>query len=127
METQSDKVFEAIIENAKMAKMLRQIAGIRPTAAEQISEFIERTDESTTDGSLDHAAESLSEMVVAAIGVRYSKSAHLSWVHGSTRIAHIDVHDDGESIARLTGYGATTWDAAVNLAMAAGYFTPTDH
>ena len=116
----------ALAANGEVEAALNELDGAPPSVQRRITRMILATDHETDSEGSNDAAVELESMIVDGLSVRFSKTARTSWVHGETIIAHVAIIDDGVDGARVTGYGATMWDAAVNLAIAAGYYTPAD-
>ena len=117
---------KALATHGEVAAALHELDGAPPSAQGRITRMVLATDHNTDSEGSDEAARELEAMIVDGLSVRFSKTARFSWVHLDEIIAHVAIIDDGVDGARVTGYGATMWDAAVNLAIAAGYYTPAD-
>lgn len=94
--------------------------------AMRISRMVTAIDYSTNGEGHDDAARELEEMIAEGLSVRFSNTARTEWRHDGGHKITATVRDDGAVVAIVDAVGATMWSAAVNLAMAAGYFTPGD-
>jgi len=71
-------------------------------------------------------AEALAEMVSDGLVLRTNgRSTGAKWEPGNLGVSVVMV-DDGEPVGAVGGDGSTPWDAAVSLAMLAGYWVPGD-
>ncbi len=117
----------ALAAHGEVAAALHELDGAPPSAQGRITRMVLATDHDTDSEGSDGAARELGALIGDGLSVRFSKTARVSWVHGDANIiAHAAIIDDGVDGARVTGYGATMWDAAVNLAIATGYYTPAE-
>jgi hypothetical protein len=117
---------KALAANGEVEAALNELDGAPPSVQRRITRMIIATDHETDSEGSNDAAVELESMIVNGLSVRFSKAARASWADGDMIIVRVMIIDDGVDGARVAGYGATMWDAAINLAIAAGYYTPAD-
>lgn len=131
----SDEAMQRLISNALNANsaagaVLRQLNDINDTSPDvktRIGRLIGAAEAECDDLGSDDDANELVDLVTEGLQLRWGKSARETWVvpsEGGEITVWVVLLDEGEIIAEATGYGATRWIAARNLALVSGYDCP---